>query len=204
MAVTIYYRHLEVPTTIKVEEIDITPLTKEDFEFKFPAFTHVTDHISGISYVTTMPPEQSCLEQNHSVSSLSNKEKEEVLDKYLESSETTNSKDSNVIDAGVKLISKTNLTEKPNRLSYWPIVLAFIFVVVGATYVFTRRKKHEKGWRTSNTFTCNERFCSNNETKKRFLTPLIFSVLIVYQFGIISAKSSRSTRPSRLISAARQ
>ena len=45
-------------TTLKVENIDISPLTKKDFEFKFPGFTHVTDHIAGISYLTTMPLEQ--------------------------------------------------------------------------------------------------------------------------------------------------
>jgi len=50
------------PTTLKVEEIDISPLKREDFEFKFPAFTHVTDHIAGTSYLTTMPMEQSGIE----------------------------------------------------------------------------------------------------------------------------------------------
>ena len=74
-------------------------------------------------------------------SSLSNKEKEEVLDKYLEYSETTNSKDSDVIDAGVKLRSKANLKEKSNEVPYWTIMLAFIFVGVGIIFVFTRRKK---------------------------------------------------------------
>ena len=47
------------PTTLKVEEIDISPLTKEDFDFKFPASTRVTDYIASISYLTTMPLEQS-------------------------------------------------------------------------------------------------------------------------------------------------
>jgi len=36
------------PTTLKVEEMDISPLTKEDFEFEFPEFTHVTDHTAGL------------------------------------------------------------------------------------------------------------------------------------------------------------
>jgi len=129
------------PTTLKVEEVDISPLTKEDFKFKFPAFTHVTDHLIGMSYLTTMTLEQSGIEQTPLESSLSNKEKEEVLDKYLESSETTNSKDSDVIDAGVKLRSKTNLKEKSTEVPYWPIMLAFIFVGVGIIFVFTRRKK---------------------------------------------------------------
>ncbi len=129
---------------IKVEEVDISPLTKEDFEFKFPAFTHVTDHIAGVSYLTTMTLEQSGLEQTPLESSLSNKEKEEVLDKYLESSETTNSKDSDVVDADVKLRSKANLKEKSSEVPYWPywtIMVAFICVGVGLIFVFTRRKK---------------------------------------------------------------
>jgi len=143
MSINIYDRHIEVPTTVKIEEMDISPLTKEDFEFKFPAFTHVTDHIIGTSYLTTMTMEQSGIEQtpSGSESSLSNKEKEEVLDKYLESSETTNSKDSDVIDEDVKLRSKANLKEKSTEVPYWPIMLAFIFVGVGIIFVFTRRKK---------------------------------------------------------------
>ena len=47
------FSDLPEPTTIKTEEIDFSPLTKEDFEFEFPAFTHVTDHILGTSYLTT-------------------------------------------------------------------------------------------------------------------------------------------------------
>ena len=53
MNIKIYHRHIDEPSTIKIEEMDISPLTKEDFEFKFPAFTHVTDHIIGTSYLTT-------------------------------------------------------------------------------------------------------------------------------------------------------
>ena len=52
MNIKMYHRHLVVPCTIQIEEIDISQLTKEDFEFAFPAFTRVTDHISGTSYVT--------------------------------------------------------------------------------------------------------------------------------------------------------
>jgi len=141
MNIKMYPKDIDDPTTIKTEEMDISPLTKEDFEFKFPAFTHVTDHIIGTSYLTTMPLEQSVIEQAPLESSLSNKEKEEVLDKYLESSETTNSKDSDVIDAEVKLISQANLKEKTNEVPYWAIMLAFIFVGVGIFFVFTRRKK---------------------------------------------------------------
>lgn len=75
MTIKKYIRHLKVPTIFKIEEMDISPLTKEDFEFEFPAMTHVTDHINGISYVTTTP-EQSVIEQTPLESSLSNKEKE--------------------------------------------------------------------------------------------------------------------------------
>jgi hypothetical protein len=139
-----YIRHLKVPTIFKTEEVDFSPLTKEDFEFKFPAFTHVTDHINGISYVTTTPLEQSGIEQTSLESSLSNEEKEEVLDKYLESGETNNSKDSNVIDSQVKLISQANLKEKSNEVPYWIIMLAFIFVGFGIFFVFTRTKKARK------------------------------------------------------------
>ena len=150
--IELYMEDISEPTTLKVEEMDISPLTKEDFEFKFPAFTHVTDHIAGISYLTTMPMEQSGIEQAPLESSLRSKEKEEVLDKYLESSEitnskdsdTTNSKDSDVIDAGVKVSSKDNLKEKSTELPYrpyWIIMLAFIFVGGCIIFVFTRRKK---------------------------------------------------------------
>jgi len=129
------------PTTITVDEMDISPLTKEDFEFKFPAFTHVTDHLLGTSYLTTPTLDQSGIDQAPLESSISNKEKEEVLDKYLESSETTNNKDPNVIDESVKLRSKANLKEKSSKVSYWTIMLAFIFVGVGIFFVFKRRKK---------------------------------------------------------------
>ena len=141
MNIKMYLKDIDAPTTFKIEEMGISPLTKEDFEFKFPAFTHVTDHIIGTSYLTTMPLEQSVIEQTPLESSLSNKEKEEVLDKYLESSETTNSKDSDVIDAGAKLIGKANLKEKANEVPYWTIMLAFVFVGAGIIFVFTRRKK---------------------------------------------------------------
>lgn len=144
MNINLYYGHIEEPTTIKIEEMDISPLTKEDFEFEFPAFTHVTDHIIGTSYLTTMTMGQSGIEQTPLESSLSNKEKEGVLDKYLESSETTNSKDSDVMDAGVKLRSKANLKEKSKEVSHWAnwiIMLVLILVGVGVIFVFTRRKK---------------------------------------------------------------
>ena len=54
MNIKMYLRHIEEPVTFKIEEMDISPLTKEDFWFQFPAFTHVTDHILGTSYLTTM------------------------------------------------------------------------------------------------------------------------------------------------------
>lgn len=129
------------PTTITVDEMDLSPLTKEDFEFKFPAMTHVTDHLIGQSYLTTATMEQSGIEQTPLESSLSNVEREEVLDKYLESSETTNSKDSDVIDEGVKPGSKPNLEGKSTEVPYWTIMLAFIFVGIGILFVFKRRIK---------------------------------------------------------------
>ncbi len=129
------------PTTITVDEMDISPLTKEDFDFEFPAFTHVTDHLLGTSYLTTPTLDQSGIDQAPLESSLSNKEKEEVLDKYLESSETTNNKGPNVIDESVKLRSKANLKEKSSKVPYWTIMLAFIFVGIGIYFVFKRRKK---------------------------------------------------------------
>ena len=141
MNIKMWNRDVNEPVTIKIEEMDISPLTKEDFEFKFPAFTHVTDHLIGASYLTTAPLEQSGIEQTLLESSLSNKEKEEVLDKYLEDSNTTNSKDSDVINESVKLRSKANLKEKSTEVPYWTIMLAFIFVGVGIIFVFTRRKK---------------------------------------------------------------
>ena len=129
------------PTTITVDEMDISPLTQKDFEFKFPAFTHITDHLLGMSYLTTQPLEQSGIDHAPLESSLSNKEKEGVLDKYLEYSETTNSKDSDVIDADVKLRSQANLKEESSEVPYLTIMLTFIFVAVGIIFVFTRRKK---------------------------------------------------------------
>jgi hypothetical protein len=137
----LYFGDINEPTTLKVEEMDISPLTKEDFEFTFPAFTHVTDHIAGTSYLTTIPMEQSGIEQTPLESSLSNKEKEKVLDKYLESSETTNIKDSDAIDADVKPGSKANLKEKSAGVSYWIILLVSILIVPGIICVFTRRQK---------------------------------------------------------------
>lgn len=43
MSIKKYIRHLKVPILFKTEEVDFSPLTKEDFEFDFPAMTHVTD-----------------------------------------------------------------------------------------------------------------------------------------------------------------
>ena len=37
------------PAITEVEEVDFTPLRKEEFEFDFPPFTHVTDHLLGIN-----------------------------------------------------------------------------------------------------------------------------------------------------------
>ncbi|MBC8481452.1 MAG: hypothetical protein H8D47_02150 [Planctomycetes bacterium] len=141
MNIKLYLQHIEDPVTFKIEEMDISPLTKEDFDFKFPAFTHVTDHLIGTSYLTTMTMEQSGVEDAPLQSSLSNKEKEKVLDKYLESSETTNSKDSNVVDTGVKLKAKANLKEKSTEVPYWIIMLALILVVIGIIFISTRRKR---------------------------------------------------------------
>lgn len=141
MNINLYYRHIKVPTIVKIEEIDISPLTKKDFGFEFPAFTHVTDHISGISYLTTMPLEQSGLEQNSLALSLSDKEKEEVLDKYLESSKITNSKDSNAIDVDLEVSPKANLKQKSSHVPYLTIMLLLIFVVVAIIFTLTRRKQ---------------------------------------------------------------
>jgi hypothetical protein len=146
MNIKMYLRDVNEPVTIKIEEMDISPLTKEDFEFKFPALTHVTDHIIGTSYLTTMPLEQSGIEQTPLESSLSNKEKEEVLDKYIEDSNiedsnTDNTEDFNITKTDGKSGSKPNIEEKTTKVPYWIIMLAFVFVVGAIIFVFTRRKK---------------------------------------------------------------
>jgi len=142
MNIKMYLKHIVDPVTFKIEEMDISPLTKEDFEFKFPEFTHVTDEIIGTSYLTTPTMEQSGIEQAPLESSISNHEKEKVLDNYLESGETSISNDSNIIDEKVKLGTKVELMEKANGVPYWAVVLALIFVaVVALIFVFTRRKK---------------------------------------------------------------
>ncbi|MHC5075520.1 MAG: hypothetical protein ACYTFM_03725, partial [Planctomycetota bacterium] len=55
MNINLYFKDVKEPVIVKIEEMDISPLTKEDFEFKFPEFTHVTDHVAGVSYLTTEP-----------------------------------------------------------------------------------------------------------------------------------------------------
>jgi len=57
MNIKLYLGDVNEPVTFKIEEMDISPLTKEDFDFNFPAFTHVTDHILGVSYLITDKPE---------------------------------------------------------------------------------------------------------------------------------------------------
>jgi len=142
MNISLYYRHVEKPVTIKTEEIDNSPLTKEDFEFELPAFTHVTDHIIGTSYLTTEILDTSGIEDTPLAEKpLSNNEKEKVLDKYLESTKTTNSKDSDVTDTGVTLTPKGNLKEETTEVPYLKIMLAFIFVSLGIIFIFARRKK---------------------------------------------------------------
>lgn len=56
-----YFGDVENPTTIRTEEIDISPLTKEDFKFEFPPLTHVTDELLGTSYLTELPTKQPVL-----------------------------------------------------------------------------------------------------------------------------------------------
>jgi hypothetical protein len=141
MNIEMYLKDVEAPVTFKIEEMDLSPLTKEEFEFTFPAFTHVTDHIVGTSYLTTATMEQSGIEQAAVESSLSNKEKEEVLDKYLESSETTNGKESDVGEAGVKVLSKADLRDKSNAVAYGAIVLVCVLAGIGIVCVVTRKKK---------------------------------------------------------------
>ena len=131
------------PTIITVDEMDLSPLTKEDFEFEFPAFTHVTDHLIGANYLTTMTMEQSGIEQTPLESSLSNKEKEEALNKYLESDKTDNSQEPSVIDANNKLI-RTQANINKNTVLYWIIIPASIFLGIIMILVFTRRKSIKK------------------------------------------------------------
>jgi hypothetical protein len=138
--IKMHNRDMKDPVTITIEEMDISPLTKEDFEFKFPAFTHVTDHLLGTSYLTTTTLDQSGIDQAPLEPSLSNKEKEEVLDKYLENSEPANSKGSDVIGADVKPRSEANLEEESSETPYWVIMLAFILVVGGIILIVSRRK----------------------------------------------------------------
>lgn len=142
MSINKYLRDLKEPVRFEIEEMDISPLRKEDFEFKFPAFTHVTDHLIGTSYLTTTPLEQSGIEHAPLESSLSSKEKEEVLDKYLESSETTILKDSNGIIPGIKPISEADL--KPSHeVPYRTIVLACLVVGMGALVMAARIRRRQ-------------------------------------------------------------
>lgn len=138
MNIHLYYRHITVPTIVKIEEMDISPLTKEDFEFQFPAYTHVTDHVTGTSYVTTVPSENASREESPLEPSLS-REREEVLHKYLQSSKTSNSEASNAIDAQDLRVSKANRKEEPNGVPYWMIMLAFLFAGVGIILIFVRK-----------------------------------------------------------------
>ncbi len=113
MDIKLYIRGNDDPTVMKAEEIDFTPLTKKDFEFKFPEKTHVTDHIADISYVTTPTRKQQSeildelLEQP-----LINIEKEEVLDQYIESHNIDNTEDLDIIEANGRYESPVNIEKK--------------------------------------------------------------------------------------------
>jgi len=75
------------PSEFIVKNIDISPLTREDFRLEFPDFTHVTDHVAGISYVTAEPsssvePGGLSIFNKKKCSNINNKE--HLLDKYIE------------------------------------------------------------------------------------------------------------------------
>ena len=48
MSIVKYIRNANEPITIKVDNCNIAPLTKKDFEFEFPESAHVTDHTIGL------------------------------------------------------------------------------------------------------------------------------------------------------------
>jgi hypothetical protein len=141
MNIQMYLKNVETPVVFKIEEMDTSPLSKQDFEFTFPAFTHVTDHIVGTSYLTTATMEQSGIGDAAGAPPLSSEEKEKVLDKYLESSQATHSEGPEVNEATVKVLSKANLGDKSHEAAYGTAVLVCVLAGIGAIYVVRRRKK---------------------------------------------------------------
>jgi hypothetical protein len=141
MNIQMYLRDVEAPVVFRIEEIDTSPLSKQDFEFTFPPFTHVTDHILGTSYLTTPTIEQSGLEDALAEAPVSSEEKEEVLDRYLASSRATHSRGSDVNDAAAVPLSRAALRDRSYRVAYGTIVLVCVLAGTVAIYVFRRRKR---------------------------------------------------------------
>ena len=141
MRIEQYLKDIKEPVTVTIEEMSISPLTQEDFEFEFPASTHVTDHILGASYLTTMPLEQSDIERASLESSLSDKDRETVLDDYLASGATINGKGSDVT-AGSKIAAQRDLSETSKRVPYRALILVAVVMAGGViAVVLTRRKQ---------------------------------------------------------------
>lgn len=130
------------PSVFQVESADFSPLTKEDFEFNFPDFTHVTDHLLGTKYLTTQTIEMSGLEDVQlAESSLSNKQKEKILDNYVEkkvSLKELPEEQLEVSEAVSKQEETTNF-EKESSSILW-IIIAAVFFSVGSA-LFARRRK---------------------------------------------------------------
>jgi hypothetical protein len=138
MDIKMYHRHLEEPITIKIEKMDISPLTKEDFEFKFPDFTHVTDHVAGISYVTTEPIASTDFGDvsapgKRKKSCISNSEKERVLDRYIEDTNTNNTSDNKqqVTEAKEELqrVSKTDISRNKKERNTLKLILPVVGLI---------------------------------------------------------------------------
>lgn len=140
MEIKLYVRDSEQPTIMRTEEIDFTPLTKQDFQFEFPPNTHVTDHVGGASYLTTPTEEQRHRELDAVADSLTNAEKEKVLDQYVEASKSDGTEDLDGAETGVLSGHVANIDNTTAIPRYWVIILAF--GIVGGGILVARRKKH--------------------------------------------------------------
>jgi hypothetical protein len=141
MNIEMYLKDVEAPVVFRIEEMDTSALSKQDFEFTFPAFTHVTDHIAGTSYLTTPTMEQSGIEGSPEESPLSGEQKEKILDKYLESGKATNKKAEDAKNPGAKVLSRSDLGCKSHAVVCGTAVLVAVLAGIGAVCIFRRRRR---------------------------------------------------------------
>jgi hypothetical protein len=129
------------PAVITVKRMDVTPLSKDDFVIKFPEFTHVTDHVAGISYVTTQPTTSSVDFDNINNEAINgnidSRKKESILDMYAggqaiaKTKQDINSVHEETLQVAENQANVNNNRNKALYIGLALLVLSCLVVVVG-------------------------------------------------------------------------